>query len=48
MGLDIMRERAETIGAAMTVTSRPGVGISIVVAWPIPETERYADAKSIE
>jgi two-component system nitrate/nitrite sensor histidine kinase NarX len=39
MGLDIMRERADAIGAAVTVSSRPGAGTSIAVAWPIPLSE---------
>lgn len=38
MGLDIMRERADAMGAAITITSQPGAGTSIVVAWPILET----------
>jgi signal transduction histidine kinase len=38
MGLAIMRERADAIGAAMTISSRPGAGTSIVVAWPVLET----------
>jgi PAS domain S-box-containing protein len=46
MGLDIMRERAEAVGATMVITSQPGAGTSIVVARPIPETEGDADAKS--
>jgi len=46
MGLDIIRERAEAVGATIKITSQPGAGTSIVVAWPIPETEGDADAKS--
>jgi signal transduction histidine kinase len=38
MGLDIIRERADAIGAAVTISSRPGAGTSIAVAWPILET----------
>ena len=38
MGLAIMRERADAIGAAVTMTSRPGAGTSIVFAWPVLET----------
>jgi signal transduction histidine kinase len=41
LGLGIMRERAEAIGAALTVDARPGAGTHIVVAWrgeaPSPE-----------
>ncbi len=46
MGLDIMRERADAIGAAVTITSQPGAGTSIVVAWPIPQTGGDSHAKS--
>jgi signal transduction histidine kinase len=46
MGLDIMRERAEAVGATLTITSQSGSGTSIIVTWPIPETEGDADAKS--
>jgi len=38
MGLAIMRERADAIDAALMITSRPGAGTSIVVAWPVLET----------
>jgi signal transduction histidine kinase len=33
MGLSMMRERAETIGAALVLTSRPGEGTEIVARW---------------
>jgi PAS domain S-box-containing protein len=46
MGLDIMRERVNAIGAAMTTTSQPGAGTSIVVTWPIPQTGGDSHAKS--
>jgi PAS domain S-box-containing protein len=46
MGLDIMRERVDAIGAAMTITSQPGAGTSIVVTWPIPQTGGDSHAKS--
>jgi two-component system nitrate/nitrite sensor histidine kinase NarX len=46
MGLDIMRERMDAIGAAMTTTSQPGAGTSIVVTWPIPQTGGDSHAKS--
>jgi len=34
LGLDIMRERAETIGATLRVESQPGSGAQIIVTWP--------------
>jgi len=33
MGLQIMRERAESVGAKLTVESRPGRGTKIIIAW---------------
>jgi two-component system nitrate/nitrite sensor histidine kinase NarX len=33
LGLGIMRERAETIGAALTIESQPGAGTEITVLW---------------
>ena len=36
LGLGIMRERAETIGAALTIESQPGVGTQIDVIWRSP------------
>jgi signal transduction histidine kinase len=32
-GLGVMRERAEAIGAVLTVTSQPGQGTEIAVRW---------------
>ena len=32
-GLSMMRERAETVGALLTVTSQPGYGTELVVRW---------------
>jgi PAS domain S-box-containing protein len=32
-GLSMMRERAESVGAALAVTSKPGAGTEIVVRW---------------
>ena len=32
-GLSMMRERAETVGALLTVTSQPGRGTELVVRW---------------
>jgi two-component system nitrate/nitrite sensor histidine kinase NarX len=38
MGLSIMRERAETIGATLTIESQTGRGTQVVVNWPeVPE-----------
>jgi two-component system nitrate/nitrite sensor histidine kinase NarX len=34
LGLGIMRERAETVGASLTIESEPGQGTQVVVAWP--------------
>ncbi len=33
-GLSMMRERAETVGAQLTVTSQPGHGAEVAVRWP--------------
>jgi len=33
MGLGIMRERAQAVGAELTITSQPGKGTSVVVLW---------------
>jgi signal transduction histidine kinase/PAS domain-containing protein len=33
LGLGIMAERAETIGASLTITSTPGAGTTIAVTW---------------
>jgi signal transduction histidine kinase len=37
-GLRIMRERADTIGATLTVDSAPGRGTQVVVRWADPAT----------
>jgi signal transduction histidine kinase len=34
LGLDIMRERAEAIGATLGIESRPGGGTQLAVVWP--------------
>ncbi len=34
MGMKIMHERAQAIGAAIRATSQPGQGTEIVVVWP--------------
>jgi signal transduction histidine kinase len=33
-GLGMMRERAEAVGAQLTVTSNPGHGTEVTVCWP--------------
>ncbi len=40
LGLGIMRERAEAIGATLTVESQPGRGAQIKVAWQDTKEER--------
>jgi two-component system nitrate/nitrite sensor histidine kinase NarX len=47
MGLDIMRERADAIGAAVTIASRPGAGTSITVDWPLQGTTLNENADSV-
>jgi signal transduction histidine kinase len=42
LGLGIMRERAEAINAAFTITSQPGHGTDITVTWE--EARQTADA----
>ena len=39
LGLGIMRERAEAIGAALRIKSQVGQGTQVVVAWPSPKRE---------
>jgi signal transduction histidine kinase len=34
LGLGIMRERAETIGAALQIESQPGFGTQVAITWP--------------
>jgi signal transduction histidine kinase len=34
LGLNIMRERAETLGAALQIISQPGAGAQVVIIWP--------------
>lgn len=36
-GLSIMRERAESIGATLSITSQPGLGTHITVVWQVDE-----------
>jgi signal transduction histidine kinase len=38
MGLDIMQERAEAIGADITVEARPGSGTTVAVTWSFPQS----------
>ena len=38
-GLSMMRERAETEGVLLTVTSRPGHGTELIIRWTIPSKE---------
>ena len=45
MGLDIMRERAEAIGAELQIDSQPGGSTSIATIWPIPEPGGDPDAR---
>ena len=40
LGLNIMRERAETINATLTITSRVGQGTEIVTLWPANSGEQ--------
>lgn len=42
-GLDIMRERAEAVGAELTVISRFGQGTQVIVAWPATHTQPNND-----
>ena len=38
LGLGIMRERAETIGAELGIESRPGRGTRVTLIWPREKT----------
>jgi signal transduction histidine kinase len=40
MGLSIMRERAEMIGAGLSVASSPGVGTAVALTWKPPAGSR--------
>jgi two-component system nitrate/nitrite sensor histidine kinase NarX len=42
VGLRIMAERAERIGATLDVLSRPGHGTSVVLTLPVPDDARAA------
>jgi PAS domain S-box-containing protein len=43
MGLRIMRERAEQVGATLGVVSHLGQGTRIVVSWPVDDRRRSLD-----
>jgi signal transduction histidine kinase len=32
-GLEMMRERAETVGASLSVTTQPGQGTELIMRW---------------
>jgi signal transduction histidine kinase len=36
-GLAMMRERAEAVGARLTIISQPGQGTEITISWSAPE-----------
>jgi two-component system sensor histidine kinase UhpB len=39
-GLPGMRERVESLGGTLQLTSRPGRGVTLTVELPVAETER--------
>ena len=39
MGMQIMRERAGSIGARLVIRSRPGQGTRVLVSWPDSEEQ---------
>ncbi len=41
LGLSFMRERAEKVGARLSVASRPGYGTQITVTWAEPEGSKH-------
>jgi signal transduction histidine kinase len=43
LGLGIMRERAEAIGAALEITSAPGAGTRVTVVWPMDQRRKTED-----
>lgn len=43
MGLSIMRERADVIGADVEIESAPGSGAQIIIGWPSPQEERRSN-----
>ena len=42
-GLGMMRERAEAVGAQLTVTSQPGHGTEVTLRWPGTRKRRSYD-----
>jgi signal transduction histidine kinase len=44
LGVGIMRERAQTIGAELTIDSRPGQGTQIRVVWGAPSGSELVTA----
>jgi signal transduction histidine kinase len=42
LGLRIMRERSDAIGAALAVDSAPGRGTRVALTWPAPAVESEA------
>jgi two-component system nitrate/nitrite sensor histidine kinase NarX len=40
LGLDIMRERAEAVGATLTIASRPGQGVQVTAVWRDTRSEK--------
>jgi signal transduction histidine kinase len=40
LGLDIMRERAEAVGATLTIASRPGHGVQVTAIWRDTRSEK--------
>ena len=46
MGLQIMRERAQAIGAKLTIESAPGRGATVTVDWQVDEG-RSVDAVQV-
>jgi signal transduction histidine kinase len=45
MGTRIMRERADAIGAVLTIESRPGQGTQITAKWTNDEGPRTEDQR---
>ncbi len=40
LGLGIMRERAESIGAQLEISSKPGQGVCVTIVWPADGKEK--------
>ena len=43
MGLNIMQERADAVGAELDIKSQPRAGTTITVTWPIPQAKENTD-----